>query len=440
MPSQWLAVHIGTAAEAFEDADPLNRNVFLVLTLVAIGILMVRSFNWGGFVARNVFLMAFLLFALMSVSWSDFPLITFKRWFRDLGAYLVMLVALSDPHPLEGVRTVLRRFCYLAVPLSIVLVKYFPDMGRSYDEWTGAVVAVGAANGKNQLGVACLVAGVFFFWDTVTRWPDRAERRTKRILLVNFIFMAMTVWLLNFCNSATANVCLAIGSFMILVAATKAVKRHPTLFKVLIPACFVCYVTLAYWFNINAYLVGAVGRNPTLTNRTFIWATLFGMTTNPLIGTGYRSFFLGARLRELWLVIHGVMEAHNGYLDLYLNLGIIGLVLFLGFLIASYRTIWDRVRTAPAFASLGLAIWTILLFYNVTEAGFVGGLLWLILMLTGIDVPGLTEDPSRNVSPLKIGAVGEQLPKPIPEPAGFRNKFTTDRPSLSAHSIAARKT
>ena len=69
--------------------------------------------------------MVFLLFALLSVLWSDFPLVALKRWFRDLGNYLVILVVLSDPRPLEAVRALLRRLCYLLIPLSILLVKYY---------------------------------------------------------------------------------------------------------------------------------------------------------------------------------------------------------------------------------------------------------------------------------------------------------------------------
>lgn len=163
LPSQWLGDPVGTSAEAYQEANPLNRGVFLVLIVAAIGILLSRSFRWDDFFTRNWCLMAFLFFALASVFWSDFPLITFKRWFRDLGTYLVVLVVLSDPHPLEAVRTVLRRFCYLVIPLSILLVKYYPEIGRTYDTWTGAPMFVGATTNKNLLGVACLVAGIFFF-------------------------------------------------------------------------------------------------------------------------------------------------------------------------------------------------------------------------------------------------------------------------------------
>jgi len=73
LPAQWLGGQVGTAAGSLEEGNPLDRTVFFVLILLAIGILILRSFNWGDFVARNVALVAFVSFALVSVLWSDFP-------------------------------------------------------------------------------------------------------------------------------------------------------------------------------------------------------------------------------------------------------------------------------------------------------------------------------------------------------------------------------
>jgi exopolysaccharide production protein ExoQ len=438
MPSQWLGGEVGSLTEAYVEGNPLNRSVFLALTLVALVILILRYFKWEKFFTQNLALMAFLFFGLASVFWSDFPFITIKRWFRDLGGYMAILVVLSDPNPLEAVRTLLRRFSYLVIPLSVVLVKYYPGMGIGYDAWTGLQMYTGATSSKNSLGVACLVSGIYFFWDTAMRWPDRAERRTKRILLVNGAFIWMTLWLMNCAHSATSNVCLVIGSLVILLTASKTFKRHPTFFKALIPASFCLYVILAYWFNANAYLVGAVGRNATLTDRTYIWQSLLSIETNPVVGTGYRSFFLGERLEKFWLTFPGINEAHNGYLDIYLNLGMIGVVLLLLFLVAGYMTIWKRFRFSPPLASLGLAIWTLMLFYNITEAAFDNTLLWLSLILLGIAVPGLSAERARSLAPTETVGMREQLPRFISEPAGLRNKYTSDRPSLDVHSIPAR--
>ena len=82
-----------------------------------------------------------------------------------------------------------RRLSYLLIPLSILLIKYYPHIGKQYDVLDRRQHYSGATTGKNMLGALCLVSGLFFFWDTVTRWSDRKERRTKRIILVNIAFI-----------------------------------------------------------------------------------------------------------------------------------------------------------------------------------------------------------------------------------------------------------
>ncbi len=229
-PSQWLDGQMGMSAQAFEEGSSLDRIISSALILLAIGTLMSRSFKWEDFFARNLSLIAFLSFALVSVCWSDFPLVAFKRWFRDIGNYLGILVVLSDPRPLEAVRVVLRRLSYLLVPLSILLVKYYPELGRHYSYWSGAVEFVGAATSKNMLGLLCMISGLFFFWDTLMRWPERKQRRTKRIIFVNVAFISMTLWLLNLAHSTTSDVCLLLGCLVIAAARTKVFQRNPAFF------------------------------------------------------------------------------------------------------------------------------------------------------------------------------------------------------------------
>ena len=163
--------------------------------------------NADELVGANVALTALLSFALLSVLWSDFPLIALKRWFRDLGLYLVILIVLSDPRPFEAIRLLLRRVCFVLVSLSILLNKYFPEMSVYYNEWTGQGYFGGAAGNKNLLGLLLLVSGLFFFWDTLMRWGDRKKRRTRWIIAVNLAFLAMTLWLLSATDCATAKTC-----------------------------------------------------------------------------------------------------------------------------------------------------------------------------------------------------------------------------------------
>jgi len=122
----------------------------------------------------------------------------------------------------------------------------------------------------------------------------------------------------------------------------------------------------------------------------------------------------------IWAKCAVVNEAHNGYLEIYINLGLIGLFLLIGFLIASYRTICKRLTPHSSFGSLSLALWTVLLFYNVTEAAFKGGqLMWLAFLLGAISAPARVEDAVRGAVTFDSPAV-EPLPALSLEPTSLR--------------------
>ena len=204
LPSQWLEMTAGSVAQAMEEGNWLDRCVYGVIIFLAFYIVSTRSMSWRGLLAGNHILALLLLFTLLSMVWSDYPDISFKRWIRDLGSYLCALVILSDPRPLAALDAVIRRVCYVVVPLSVVLIKYYPELGVTYDQWTGVPAYQGATLDKNGLGGVCLVSGIFFVWDTVRRWPHRRDGLTTRTLLINGALIGMTLWLLWLSSSATS--------------------------------------------------------------------------------------------------------------------------------------------------------------------------------------------------------------------------------------------
>lgn len=394
LPAQWISGRAAMAAgEALREGNVLDRSVDLALILLAVSILLSRSFRWGQFFSRNSILIAFLVFALISVLWSDFPLVAFKRWFRDLGNYLAILVVLSDPSPVEAVSTVLRRLFFVLMSLSVLFIKYYPEMGRQYDPWTGLASYSGVTTSKYLLAVICLVSGTYFFWDTARRWADRKERRTRRIIYVNVLFIAMTLWVLKLANGATCQVCLVIACLVIAAANRAAIKRNPAPLKFVIPVIACLALFLVFGVDMKGDIAAALNRDPTFTDRTLVWSYLLKMGTNPLLGTGYESFWLGPRLKQLWAAFaFRPNQAHNGYLEIYLNLGLIGVALLVVFMIASYRTICKRFATSPSFTSFSLALWAILPICNITTAAyFKSDLLWLVFLLGALAVPRAAE-------------------------------------------------
>jgi O-antigen ligase len=73
-------------------------------------------------------------------------------------------------------------------------------------------------------------------------------------------------------------------------------------------------------------------------------------------------------------------------LDVYLNLGFVGVALLITFLLTTYAAIFRRLKYSSDFAIFTLAVWSMLILYNLTEAAFQAGLLWMLLMAGTVTV------------------------------------------------------
>jgi O-antigen ligase len=105
------------------------------------------------------------------------------------------------------------------------------------------------------------------------------------------------------------------------------------------------------------------------------------MDINPVLGTGFESFWLGERLQRLWAEYYFMPnQAHNGYLEIYINLGCVGLFFLIGMIFSCYRKTQrmlmmpsDRDRAEKVdfdIARFGMAYLSAYLIYNITEAAF----------------------------------------------------------------------
>jgi len=106
--------------------------------------------------------------------------------------------------------------------------------------------------------------------------------------------------------------------------------------------------------------------------------------TNPWVGQGFESFWLGDRLKLIRKALDDfpINEAHNGYLEVYLNLGWTGIFFIALLLATAYRRITVGIRRDPARASLFLGLLLCTLFYSLTEAAFrLNNISWQYLLL-----------------------------------------------------------
>ena len=130
----------------------------------------------------------------------------------------------------------------------------------------------------------------------------------------------MVAWLTPLANSKTSLVALISGIAVILAVQFPQVKRN--LWSFLIATVLIAAIFNVF-FSIQGAVLEASGRDATLTGRTEIWKTVLNEPNNPLLGTGYASFWLGERLHRIWALYPRtpLLQAHNGYIEVYLNLG-----------------------------------------------------------------------------------------------------------------------
>ena len=84
----------------------------------------------------------------------------------------------------------------------------------------------------------------------------------------------------------------------------------------------------------------------------------------------------------------GIQEAHNGYLEVFLNLGWIGVTLLAAIMVTGYRNILVEYRKDPDLGRLRLAYFVVGVVYNFTEAGFrMLNPIWSMFLLATMAVP-----------------------------------------------------
>ena len=307
-------------------------------------------------------------FAVFSLVWSDFPGWGFKRWVRALGELSMVLIIVTDPQPIAALRRFLSRVGFILIPTSILLIKYFPNVGQGYDIW-GLQMNVGVTTNKNTLGVVAFVVGLGTLWQVLSHLIDRKQTNSARPLFAQCVLLCFTVNVLFVAHSATSAASFALGAGLMLATAFPPIRRRAVLVHVLVSTILLAGV-LAVLFDAVAIAVTAMGRNADFTGRTPIWEVLSGMAPNPLGGAGFETFWVGERVAQLDRLFPDINEAHNGYLEVYLNLGFAGVGLIALILMHGYRRAVGAFRRDPTFGSLLVAYMVTALTYSVTEAGF----------------------------------------------------------------------
>ena len=303
--------------------------------------------------------LALVVWAYLSKSWSILPDVTGRRAFALLMTTLIGLYLGSAFPARVLVKMLAAAFAVLAVG-SLLITLAIPRFGLEseptlHGDWRGLWIT------KNTLAEFMMMGALAAISATMVS-PGRRWR---------WVAMGLAcLALLLLSKGKSSLLCLVLGAGVVAVLAL--LRRGP------ITAVATGFVagTVAIWGSFLAFVspgivFTALGKDPTLTGRTDIWAAVLRQSAaHPAFGFGFGAFWEKEsipaqviRKQTHWLV----PTAHNGWLDLLVQVGWIGVGLFAAVLVITLLALLVRTYSL-ADGSFCLAFMIVFLLLSLSES------------------------------------------------------------------------
>lgn len=378
---------LGGGTEFDEEARSQLRFLLLPGFVLAPLLLLLRMREVVRLLARNLPLVMLLVWIALSMAWSMAPELTGRRVLVLIINTMIVCYLVVD-WPLERILRILS-WCFLILFVaSLAFIVLRPDIGVMPD---GRGLR-GAFTHKNPMGEAVVIGLIVFF----------AALRGKAIgRRMGFLGLGLALLLLIPVGAASsiavAMIILAIQAYLL----TSAISFQQRLMILAFAIAIGCVVMGVAAANVDAIL-DLFGRDTTLTGRTEIWSYALHMSAQrPWLGYGYNCFWEVERFaayvidRFDWVI----PTAHNGYLEILLGLGWIGLMLLLGFFLnMAYRLFARWRRHSPMLIAFALPLLAFQVMVNMTESFMVGssGLGWIVMAIAALSLTPDLSNPAKR--------------------------------------------
>lgn len=246
----------------------------------------------------------------------------------------------------------------------------------------------GIFGNANPLAYIALLAIIVFLVRIASDAP-------RKFLLV--LWTALAVFLFWRAASATAVVCaVAVVVVLVTILLMRTARRPGERTRFYVMYVVVAGLGAAILWLARDTIFGLLGRSPDLTGRQRIWdAVGERIAQHPVLGWGYSTPWVPSEpLFDGWIIDHGVsvMQAHNMWLDVALQLGGVGVLLIalalLAFVWRSWffavdRPRWDLVADRPytALTLLPSLVATVLLVQGIAESAPLLNWGWLLIVM-----------------------------------------------------------
>jgi O-antigen ligase len=298
----------------------LSIYIFLFFLILLRKDKLKKIINYG---LKDKFFICLLALAFFSSLWSQVPVSTFRTAASLIGSF-VLGIYIAASYKLKEILKLFAAVLVIIALLSIAFIFIYPEISIMHGPNSVEGAWRGIVSHKNAFGALTSLGALLFFI------AGLSNKKFGKILFCAALFF---VFLLLKSNSKTFLLVL-IGTIILFPVFLSIRNLKPLNLAFII---FIIYLLAMSSFllliNLGA-VTGYIGKDITLTGRTGLWAlSLESFYKKPILGYGYNSFWLGYSSVEVASIsdaLGGYMpvSAHNGYIDLILNLGILGGILF----------------------------------------------------------------------------------------------------------------
>lgn len=396
-----------------ESGSPPDRIFFIVLMFAAFWVLLHRKVLLSEMIKNNFWLFFLFGLTLISVTWSFDIGISFRKWVKATGDLIVVLVAMTEKEPLRAIESIFKKCAFLLIPLSIILIKYFPHIGRLQSKNWLPDMWIGVSTHKNPLGQLCLISILYFLYDLTKK--NKIEMKS---IALDCFYILMIIYLLNgggLSRSMTSIVLIFISIFAyFILGLTKDNPRGISTVIFSVMALLILAQTII-WATFGNSLYGlvieATGKTTTLTGRTDLWRDVIALGKQKLIfGYGYGGFWDPDNFAYLWGIYSWKpMQAHNGFIEVFLNNGLVGLIILAIFIIQTMKKAISLLSQDFNYGRVRIVLLTTLIFLNYTEASFLRPThpMWFVFLLASFNVIYPKEQGKSAKKESNTGSSGE---------------------------------
>jgi exopolysaccharide production protein ExoQ len=392
----FMSLFIAPGQTASDSGSVVGKLVSAVVYLSVFLLLISKCKGFVQEIMHERFIFALLGLAILSTYWSDDPTVSIKRSLELVGTSLFG-VYFSIRYDFKEKIRLLAVMCGFSVVWCFIFG--ILGLGNSVDNIPGAWFGIYVQ--KNSLGrMMVLSALVFAFFGKVN--PQR--RGIARL----FMGLSFILILLSKSDTALVVLCGLISVRLLLTAFRRSVR----LGIAMILAMGSAVGAIGYWVITHAQQTAAtLDRSVTLTGRLTVWILCVVMALKrPWLGYGYQAFWEGAKgpSARIWIALNwAAPHSHNGFLDLWLDLGLFGIaIFFVGFTIYVRRAIEFTRKRGPESA-WPLMILSFIFLYNLTESTLIGALAFFWVLYTAVAFTLSAETESES-PPVRSSLVSRQ--------------------------------